>query len=265
MKNYVMLPHEHGAWAMFVIPLLIGMGAGHAINGTTVLFAMTALGFFLLRHPLMLALKSRAPNIRRDAMYWSGIYSALTCISGVILLLTSQLWTLIPIGGFGLATLAVYLLLAVRRAEMSTAGEWIGIAGLALSAPGAYLASSGRLDATALALYTLNLLYFGGTISYVKFKVREQPLITASASDVGAKLWAGHVTLAYHLLVLIIGALLASIGLVPTLAAVSFWLPTCKVISGIMSRPSRPNLPRLGFIELGFTIAFALVVLAAYA
>jgi hypothetical protein len=260
----VILTREHGAWAMFAMPVLLGFGVSHTLNGAAVLFAATALCFFLLRYPLMLAIKSRAPGMRLDALRWSAIFAALTGLSGASLLLTSHLWALIPIAALGLAFLTGYLLLAARRAEMSTAGEWIGIAGLALGAPGAYLASTGRLDSIALALYVVNLLYFGGAVSYIKFKVREQPHAATSESGLSAQVWAGRVTLGYHALVLFVGATLAAIYYVPALTAVAFLLPMCKVVAGIVTRPTHLSLPRLGVIELAVTLAFALTVLAAY-
>ena len=72
------------------------------------------------------------------------------------------------------------------------------------------------------------------------------------------------VTLAYHISLLLIGASLAAIGFLPALAAAAFWLPMCKVVDGIVTRPAHVSLPRLGVIELGITLAFALVLLAAY-
>ena len=260
----IMLPREHGAWAMFAVPLLVGLGAGGTWNANLLLLTLTVFGFFLLRYPLMLTIKSRAPDARRDALRWSAIYATLTAISGTWLLLASQLWLLIPIGALGLATLAIYLLLAARRAEMSTAGEWLGIAGLALGAPAAYLVATGSLDETALALYLLNVLYFGGTVFYIKFKVREQPRTVEPVASFRARLWAGRVTLAYHTMVLLVVALLATIGVLPALAAAAFLLPMCKVVRGVFTRPARLNIPRLGLIELAITAAFAFIVLAAY-
>ncbi len=260
----VMLPREHGAWAMFLVPLLVGVGTSGRWNLNLLPLALTAVGFFLLRYPLMLAIKGRAPDARRNALLWSAIYGALTAISGTWLLLASQLWLLIPIGALGLATLAIYLALAARRAEMSTAGEWLGIAGLALGAPAAYLVATRALDEIAIAVYLLNVVYFGGTVLYIKFKVREQPRAVALTANSFDKLWAGRVTILYHALALIAVALLAANSIVPALVAGAFVLPTCKVVGGVMTRPARVNIPRLGFIELGVTIVFAFVVLVAY-
>ena len=262
--SLIMIPHEHGAWAMVAAPLLIGIGVAPAPNLAALLFALSALGFFFLRYPLAMAIKSRAPDARRHAERWSVIYGALTLLCGSALLASAPLWQFIPIGALGCASLALYLLLVARRAEMSVAGEWIGIAGLALGAPGAYLAATGALDGTALALYLLNVLFFGGTVFYIKFKVREQPRVVTAGASARERFWAGRGTIAYHAFALVVVALLALLGRVPALAAAALFLPLAKVVAGVASRPVRLNIARLGFIELGVTVAFAVIVLAAY-
>ncbi len=259
----LLLPHEHGAWAMFIAPLITGIGAAGALNADTLLFSLTAFGFFLMRFPLMLATKSRASDARAFALRWSAIYAALTLIGGAILLLSTWLWILVGLGALGFATLVVYLWLAARRAEMTVWGEWIGIAGLALGAPGAYVVARGALDATAIALYVLNILYFGGTVLYIKFKVREQPRVVLQPS-LRARLWSGRVSLLYHAIVAALVAIFAAMNWLPALVPIAFILPMCKVIGGVLSKPKRLNIRRLGFIELGFTIVFLVVILAAF-
>jgi hypothetical protein len=258
------LPREHGAWAMFVAPLLVGIGAAGIVNFDLILFVLTAFGFFLLRYPLMLAIKSKSNVARLTAWQWSAIYGALTIAAGAALLLTSQLWSLIPVGLLGFISLAVYLWYAAHRAEMSTTGEWVGIAGLVLGAPGAYLVATHRLDATAWALYFLNVLYFGGTVFYVKFRVREQPKLVKAPADWRSRLWAGRITLLYHSLAIGAVVLFALLGLVPALAPLAFVLPMCKTVGAVLTLPARLNMRRLGFVELGLTTLFALVVLLAY-
>jgi hypothetical protein len=258
------LPREHGAWAMFVAPLLVGIGAAGIVNFELALFVLTAFGFFLLRYPLMLAIKSRSNTARVTAWQWSAVYGALTVVAGTALLLTSQLWSLIPIGLAGFISLVVYLWYAAHRAEMTTMGEWVGIAGLVLASPGAYLVATHRLDATAWALYFLNVLYFGGTVFYVKFRVREQPRLAKAPTDWRLRLWAGRITLLYHFLAIGTVVLFALLGLVPALVPLAFILPMCKTIGAVLSLPARLNMRRLGFVELGLTTLFALVVLLAY-
>ena len=256
------LPHEHGAWAMFIAPLVTGFGVAGFFNLNALLLTLTVFGFFLLRFPLMLAIKSRAPDARASALRWSAIYAALTAAFGVLLLLSARLWALVPLGALGGVTLVVYLTLAARRAEMSLAGEWLGIAGLALSAPAAYLVGTHMLDTNALALYLLNGFYFGGTVVYIKFKVRQQP--RAVTKNWVEKLWLGRVSIAYHAMVFTLVTVSATAHWVPVLVMLAFILPMCKVIGGVLTQPARLNIRQLGFIELGFTLAFLLIVVIGY-
>jgi hypothetical protein len=78
------------------------------------------------------------------------------------------------------------------------------------------------------------------------------------------KLWAGRVSLVYHGMVCVVVVLLAMIRFAPMLVSVAFLLPMCKTLAGVLRRPIKLNIPRLGFIELGFTAAFALVMLLAF-
>lgn len=247
---------------MFLAPLVAGIGAGRVFSVDTLFLALAAFGFFLLRYPLMLAIKSRAPDARAQSLRWSAIYAVLTTAFGGALVLSSRLWLLLPFGLLGFGTLGFYLWLAARRAEMSTLGEWIGILGLALSAPAAYLVATGVLDATAIALYVLNVLYFGGTVLYIKFKVRQQPRLTAKTW--GEKLWAGRASIAYHAIVIALVAVCIAFGFIPVLVSIAFIFPMCKVIGGVLNQPTRLNIKRLGFIEAGFTLAFLAIVLLAY-
>lgn len=260
----LLLPHEHGAWAMLIAPLVTGIGVAGILNADVLLFALTAFNFFLLRFPLMLALKSRAVDTRALALRWSVIYGAVTFISGAILLLSTQQWILVGLGALGFATLTVYLWLAARRAEMTIWGEWIGIAGLALGAPGAYIVAKDAFDAAAIALYLLNVLYFAGTVLYVKFKVREQPRLVLSEPNLMMRLWSGRASLLYHAFVAALVVIFATTRWLPALAPIAFILPMCKVIGGVLNKPERLNIRRLGFIELGFTLVFTLIILRAF-
>ncbi len=258
-----LLPREHGAWAMFIIPLLLGLGAARAFDWQVGLFAAAAFGFFLVRYPLMLAVKSRAVQTRQSALRWSALYGLVTAVAAVFLLLASRLWLLIPIGLFGALSLLLYLWRAAHRAEMTTLGEWTGIAGLTLGAPGAYLVATHTLDATALTLYLLNLLYFGGTVLYIRYKVREQPRIR-QALNWRARLWAARVILLYHVLAIALAVLLVLQNWLPALALLALALPSAQVVQGVSAAPTRVNMRRLGLIQFGFTMSFALVLLIAY-
>ena len=267
------LPREHGAWAMFLVPLVIGLGVGYSrstISNSSntgmvlLLFWLTALGFFLVRYPLMSVFKIRDLSAQGDAIYWSGIYGSVALVGGVALVLMTQLWWLAILGLLGGVFLVAYLWLAVQRKETSVIGEWTAIAGAALTAPSAYLAITYSFNLTALMLYFLNVLFFGGTVYYIKFKVREQPRVTTVMSDRRTRLLAARAPIIYSLVSLITVAILFLGGWLPTLAFIAMWVPVPKILIGALERPIHVNMPRLGMIEIVHSVVFMLLVLWAF-
>lgn len=264
MRSGIPLPREHGAWAMFLIPILMGIITAGDLDWGVLAFLVTAFGFFLFRYPIMLAVKSRSLYLRRHYIWWSLVYAIITLAAGILLAFTSFDWLLLPLGALGLLTLAIYLWRAAHRTEMTVWGEWIGIAGLALGAPGVYLVGTGKLDTTAIALYVLNVLYFGGTVLYVRYRVREQRLLAPDLNWL-ARLWAGRATVGYHVAASFLIAAAALVGMVPALVLLAFIPVLCKAIGGIVTLPlARPDIRQMGVIELAMTVIFAVVVLFAY-
>jgi hypothetical protein len=179
------------------------------------------------------------------------------------LLLRYNRWGLILIGGQAGALMVAYLVSVARRAEMTVAGEWLGIAGLTLAAPGAYYAATNALDRTALLLWLINLLYFGGTVFYIKLKVREQPRHPAPTS-IRERLLAGRATLLYHLFALGIVLWLSVFGWVPALAPLAFAPCLAKALRGVVTWGGRPDMLHLGITEIVHSLAFGVLILIAY-
>jgi hypothetical protein len=256
---------------MFLVPLIIGLAVGsrrslfdNTASITLLLFLLTAFGFFLVRYPLMLLVKARNSNVEKDAIIWGCVYGAMAFGGGMALLLWTQIWALILIGLVGSGLLGIHLWLAARRMEMSVAGQWVAIAGAALAAPGAYLLFARTLDVTATMLYVLNFLFFGGTVYYIKFKVREQLRVTTPSSDWGTRLFVARAPILYSLVALFIVAIFVLLEWASVSALLAILVPLPKVLIGALMRPTRLSLPRLGIVEIGHAIVFALVMLWAW-
>lgn len=264
-----LLPREHGAWAMFVVPLIIGLAIGARRNSfdnlsIPILFGLAAFGFFLVRYPLMLLVKTRNLNAEGNAWLWSSVYGMMAFAGGVAVLILTQVWELVLIGLVGGGWLGIHLWLATRRLEMSVVGQWTAIAGAALAAPGAYLLLARTFDRTAAMLYVLNFLFFGGTVYYIKFKVREQLRVTTDASDAWTRLRAARAPILYTLVAVLIVAMFVLIGWASALVLLAILVPLPKVLIGALERPARVSLPRLGIIEIIHSIIFALVMIGAW-
>ncbi len=248
---------------MLLVPLLVGLGVAGQVGGPGLLFAGAALSLFLARYPMTWMVKR--PRLRREAAWWGWtlVYLLLAGALTLPLLLRHGRWGLVVIGGLAATLMGAYLAMVVRRAEMTVAGEWLGIAGLTLTAPGAYYAATGLLNATGLLLWLINLLYFGGTVFYIRLKVREQPRRPAPAS-LAERLRAGQATLVYHLFALALVLWLASFGWVPALAPLAFAPCLAKALRGVIAWSGRPNMVRLGVTEIVHSLAFGALVLLAY-
>ncbi len=260
------LPKEHGSWAMFAIPLGIGAVVAGVWRLELGLLLLAALGFFLMRYPLATLVKTRkrpSPG-RNDLWRWAGIYAAIAVITGSILVLVYHLWWLAPMGLFGAVLVAYNLWLISHRAEMTLRGELSGIVGLAMGAPMAYYAALGALDETALLLWLINALYFGGTVFYVKLKVRQQP--KQSPPPLPDRFRAAKACLTYHTVALAVAIALTMLAIAPPLIPLAFLPVLIKAWYGAWQWQDRRSLSlvRLGVIEAIFSITFAVVVIIAF-
>jgi hypothetical protein len=259
------LPKEHGSWAMLIVPLLLGLVIAPAWHGQALVLLLAALGFFLVRYPLAVLVKTRKRATADKALLWrwTAIYGGLTVLSGGWLVFVQGLWWLAAMGLFGGLLLLFHLWLVARRQEMSLLGELTGIVGLALGAPMAYYTASGQLDRVAAILWLINALYFGGTVFYIKLKVRQQPRLLAP-ERVGERLVKAKACLAYQTIALTLLLALATLQWAPLLTPLAFVPVTIKMVYGAWQWQDKKSLSlvRLGIAEIIHAVAFAgLVVL----
>jgi hypothetical protein len=214
---------------------------------------------------LLVKTRNRTNTDRAYLWRWTLIYGGITALCGAWLVFSQQLWLLVPIGIFGGLLLAFHLWLVARRQEMSVVGELAGIFGLALGAPMAYYTAAGQMDLTALMLWIVNALYFGGTVFYIKLKVRQQPRQPAppqlSERFVKAKACLGYQTIA-----LTVVLLLVTLRLAPLLTPLALIPATVKVLWGAGQWQDKKSLSlmRLGMIEISHAVAFTVLVVIAF-
>lgn len=259
-----LIAREHGTWAMLLVPLLVGLGIAGRGWGPGILFGLAALSFFLARYPMTLLVKSWGRRRSQTERWtWIAVYLALAIAFAVPLVLHYHRWLLFPLGGLAVLLLTVYLIQVDRRREMTVWGEFLGIAGLTLTAPAVYYVATGVLGITALLLWLINLLYFGGTVFYIKLKVREQPRQPPPWSR-KERLSRGGATLAYHVLAITTVAILSLFGWLPAAVPVAFAPCLAKAVRGVLAWSGRPHMLRLGLTEVAHAVAFGTLLLLAY-
>jgi len=261
------MPREHGSWAMLIVPLLIGLAVAPAWHSRAIGVIVAALGMFLARFPLATLVKTRRRQGGDRAMLgvWSAIYGGLTALSGGWLIVVQGLVWLAPFGVLSGLLLVFHLWLVARRQELSLVGELIGIGGLALGAPLAYYAASGHLDRSAAMLWLVNALYFGGTVFYIRLKVRQQPRLPAP-DQVGERLVKAKACLAYQTAALTVVLALVALQQAPALTPLAFGPVTVKMVVGAGQWQDKKSLSlvRLGVAEIFHAAAFAGLIIVAF-
>jgi hypothetical protein len=181
------------------------------------------------------------------------------------LVFVQHLWLLIPMGILGGLLLTFHLWLVARRQEMSAIGELAGIFGLALGAPTAYYTASGQLDLTALMLWAVNALYFGGTVFYIKLKVRQQPRQPAP-SQLSERFIKAKACLGYQTIALTVVLLLVTFQLAPLLSPLALIPATIKALWGAGHWQDKKSLSlmRLGLVEIFHAVAFTVLIVIAF-
>jgi hypothetical protein len=260
----VILPAEHGSWSLMLTPFVMGAGVAAVTSspadwGSVAVCLLAVLMLFLVRQPLALWVRIRRGKASKsresEALSWSllllGI--AAVCGDGLALFDRSVVFLLaIPAGLILAATLGMGAWFGPR--QMAT--ELVGVVGLALAAPAAYGAASGKLDFLAGLVWVISALHSVISILYVRLRVdhRHERASTLQAAVVVV----GHVL---SLIAVVAGAL---VGWVPWLVGVPLALLTLRAAVVTWRQPPLENVVRFGFTEMGLALIFAAIVVAAF-
>jgi hypothetical protein len=263
------IPNDHGAYAMLLVPMLLGfilaaLRGPAATNPPVVmlLFAVAALALFLASEPLNTLARPRANAAARGrALRWLGIYLGVAALAGVPLLvvwrLGGLLWFLLAPGA-----LILLFLVAVQGRKQRTLGVRLpAIIGLTLSGPAAYYIVNGSLDAAAWGLWAACAVYFAGTIFNVRAWFEANRQLKSGVAQPRLPAWLIAAILVY----LVVGGLVfagsAWGGILPWAALLAFIPSVLRAGWTLWRVPVHLPIKRVGLIELGQSILFALLLI----
>ena len=175
---HIALPQDHGSWVFILSPLLIGLFAGEHITPASINLIVAAMGAFLLRQPVSMAVKAYAGRRSRSdlpaARFWMLVYGAIILLALAGLVAEGYLFLLylaIP----GIPVFAWHLYLVSKRAERKQAGVEILATGvLSLAAPAAYWIGQGGYDPFGWALWLLTWLQSAASIVYAYLRLEQR-------------------------------------------------------------------------------------------
>lgn len=224
------IPPQHGAWAMLVVPFVAGMlDAGpHWLHAP--LFVAWIVGY-LLSYQVFIAVKTRRPGRNRDLLIGFGTVTAVAAVP-VLLARPEVLW-FAPAFAPLLAVNAWY---AHRRRERATVNGLVSATlGSLMVLVAAVAAGDPARD--ALPTFAAVLLYFAGTVLYVKTMIRER----------GEAVYV-RASVAYHVV-----ALAAATAIAWPLAVPFAWF-LVRAVAMPRRRPA-PTPKQVGLLEFAGSVA----------
>lgn len=261
-RHALILPREHGAWGLLLVPMVTGAGvafreSSHLLPALLLLTA--ALALFWLRTPLesllgTSAMRAQTPEERR---------TVITVIAGLAMVAVTALAMLLSGGRnpllwmIGLAAGAAFVgqaLLKKLGRRFRLVSEIVGTIGLTSSAPAAYYVITGRFGATAWMLWLANMLFAGDQIHYVQLRIH-----TARVEGFRARLARGWAFAAGQAVMTAVLTVACVTRLLPPFASLAFAPLLFRGWFYFIQEPAPLVVRKLGWNELAQAVAFCLL------
>jgi hypothetical protein len=263
----MVVPREHGAWGMMLVPLATGavIAARTAVNSTAlIILLIAALSLFWLRTPLESWLGTSPIKAQTNNEY--GLLMKAIVAIGVVAAgnMAALLWNghnrgLLIIGGVAALAFAAQAGVKKLGRKGRMPAQIIGAIGLTSTAACAYYVATGRLDRTAVALWLANWLFAADQIHFVQVRIH-----SSRAETLGDKLRPGMGFLAGQtgLIVAIIAA--CRLKVFPAAIVLAF-LPILLRGTIWFARGRQPlDVHKLGYSELAQALVFGALLCAAF-
>ena len=265
LRKHLAIPTEHGAWAMLLGPFAAGLGLAWQLDLAVLWALIGMLLLFLARQPLIILVKALSGRRPRDdaqpALVWLTIYGGLALIPAALLIAADRwaiFWLILP----ALSALVWQLWLVTRRAERQMTVELAGSGALALAAPAAYLAATGRLDSVAVSAWLLCWFQSVAAIVYVYLRLEQRRL---SAMPARSLQWVmGRRAVLYHTFNFVASSALSAARVLPPLVPLAFAAMLAEALRGVF-RPAVGVKPQvLGLTQVAVTAVFVVLLVFAY-
>ena len=233
----LLLPKQHGAWAMLLVPFLLGIGVGQASLIHIPLF----IGWFCLylaTYPLLLFIKTKRKSLH---IKWTIIYSIPAMISLAVVLIMESSFIY-----FGLALIPFFLVniyFSWSKNERALLNDFSAILTFSIGGLASYYAGVGYIDHKAIILAVCSIIFFTGSTFFVKTMIREKKNKTYKWLS-----WGFHISVIIALLVF--GYPLFVLAYIPSL------------IRAVYLYGKKISTMKMGILEIGNSVYFFIILLS---
>jgi hypothetical protein len=266
-RRALVVPREHGAWGMLLVPLVTGAAVGLLARGRVapVLLLTTAvLALFWLRTPVENWLGSGGVRVQttQERQLVRGVSLPLAMIA--VVSLSALFWQgknreLIWVGIVAGAAFAAQIFLKRMGRTTRMPGEIVGALALTSTPAAAYCVATGRLDTRAWALWLVNWLFAADQIHFVWLRIRG-----ARAAGLKQKLSVGWSFLAGQTLLFGILAFACYFNWLPALTLIAFGPVLFRGFAWFAKKPQPIVVRQLGWTELAHAVAFGVLLAACF-
>jgi len=256
------VPKQHGAWSILIVSTAVGVLAFPSGSvGAPLLLVVCVIAGFMARHAGVTWLRLKDDR-RGQVLGWAAVYGIVAGGCGAGLVVAYGLTLLVGIALVAAVFAGVSMALERLRLDRTAWGEVVGTVGLSLAVPAAAYCTTGELGLEALGLWAISALFFCASVPHVRLVVRSKPTAAMPAGDRWRR---GAGSVVFHGLALGAVAALSMAEVAPRLATLAL-LPVCaKALLPVVRPPEKtPSIKRVGFVELGHSVLFAVLVVVVY-
>lgn len=263
----LIVPREHGAWGLMLVPLFTGVAAGLATTQHVwplLLFVTAALFLFWLRTPVesLLGLGPMKAESQRER--WAAFMASLvlaivsaTCLVG--LMWGGRNMKLLLIGSVAALTFVAQTVLRRLGRKTRMISQLAGAIGLTATAPATYYLGTVHLDSNGVALWVANWLFAWNQIHFVQLRIH-----AARASTFREKFDKGTFFLLGQVLLLAMVVLALLWHYSPPLVILAFAPALVRGTRWFFLDHEPLNVKQLGWSEMKQGVAFGILLAIAF-
>lgn len=261
LRKQIFIPQDHGSWVFIFSPLVIGLFAGNHFNLASLYLVIAAIGAFLLRQPIIIAVKAysrrRAKTDLAAAGFWIAVYGIIILLALIGLIRAGFLYVLL-LAAPGAPVFAWHLWLVSKREERKQVNvEIIATGVLALAAPAAYWVGIGRYDPLGWWLWILTWFQSAASIVYAYLRLEQREWRQVPPRDERWK--AGSRAFAYTSFNLVSSLGLGLLSVLPRFIFIPYLVQWSETLWGIFHPAVKWKPVRIGMRQLIVSILWTIL------